>query len=268
MIDIGANLINGQFREDLDAVLGRARAAGVQQMLVTATSLAETEAVIALCKRHADLACTAGVHPHQAGETLAAHPDWLDALGDLARSEPVRAIGETGLDFYRNFSPRDAQLSVFEGQIKLAERLQLPLFVHDRDTDGAVHCTLKPFAPRLPGVVIHCFTGVQTDLGSYLDLGFFIGVTGWICDRRRGGGLRELIRQIPLERLLIETDAPFLLPHGSASPSQHKRRNEPCLLAFIAGYIADLLKIPEAELRARTAENARRLFNLPHPAGP
>ena len=262
MIDIGANLLNGQFHQDLDAVLARAWAAGLEHLIVTATNPEDAAAAIELCAAHDNLSCTAGVHPHHAGEVHATGGDWLEQIRALAANEQVCAIGETGLDFYRNFSPPAAQRAVFAAQVELAAELELPLFVHDRDSQGAVHDILIDRAERLPAVVIHCFTGSEEDLVRYLDAGFCIGVTGWVCDQRRGSRLRELVLKIPLERLLIETDAPFLLPHGAASPTAQKRRNEPCLLPFIAAYIAELLQVSTAEVADRTAANARRLFRL------
>lgn len=292
LVDIGANLLNGQFRDDLDAVLARARGAGLSHMMVTATNVADSAAAIDLCRGHADLSCTVGVHPHAAAKTLAEGGDWVARLRALAGQEQtwrsprptngrspgaridsgespaprsrkiVCAIGEAGLDFYRNFSPPADQRAVFDAQILLAAELDLPLFVHDRDSGGAVYDALMNHAGQLNGVVIHCFTGDEADLRRYLAAGFHIGVTGWVCDRRRGERLRGLIPQIPLDRLLIETDAPFLLPHGAASPTADKRRNEPCLLPFIAGAIAELLDMPASELARQTAANAKRLFGL------
>ncbi|MXW49780.1 MAG: hydrolase TatD [Gammaproteobacteria bacterium] len=292
MVDIGANLLNGQFRDDLDAVLARARGAGLSHMMVTATNVADSAAAIDLCRGHADLSCTVGVHPHAAAKTLAEGGDWVARVRALAGQEQtwrcprpkserspgarvdscespaprsrkiVCAIGEAGLDFYRNFSPPADQRAVFDAQILLAAELGLPLFVHDRDSGGAVYDALIKHAGQLNGVVIHCFTGDEADLRRYLAAGFHIGVTGWVCDRRRGERLRGLIPQIPVDRLLIETDAPFLLPHGAASPTADKRRNEPCLLPFIAGAIAELLDMPASELARQTAANAKRLFGL------
>ena len=262
LVDIGANLLNRQFRNDLDAVLARATSAGLGHIMVTATSVADSAAAIELCRGHADLSCTVGVHPHDAAKTLAAGGDWVARLRALAGQEPVCAIGEAGLDFHRNFSPPADQRTVFDAQVRLAAELGLPLFVHDRDSGGAVHDALMNQAGQLNGVVIHCFTGDEGDLKRYLAAGFHIGVTGWVCDRRRGERLRGLVPQIPLDRLLIETDAPFLLPHGAASPTADTRRNEPCLLPFIARYIAELLGMPASELGRQTAANARRLFGL------
>ena len=262
VIDIGANLLNGQFRGDLDEVLARAWAAGLQHLIVTATNPEDAAAAIKLCAAHEKLSCTAGVHPHHAGEVRTAGGDWLGRIRALAAAESVCAIGETGLDFHRNLSSPEAQRAVFAAQVELAAELRLPLFVHDRDSQGGVYDVLIDRAEELTGVVIHCFTGSERDLRLYLDAGFHIGVTGWVCDRRRGETLRRLVPQIPLDRLLVETDAPFLLPQGAASPSRHKRRNEPCLLPFIVEYVARLHGQPREEIAARTAANAQKLFRL------
>ena len=265
MIDVGANLLNRQFRGDLGAVLERARHAGVDNIVVTATTLDEAQSALELCARHPGLYCTAGVHPHLARE---AGDGWQARLRDLAGHRLVRAIGETGLDFNRNFSPPERQCSVFSDQVEIASELDMPLFVHDRDTDGAVFATLSGYRGVPQRVLIHCFTGTRADLERYLDAGYSIGITGWLCDGSRGEELRRLAPRIPLERLLIETDAPFLFPQGATPPAGRRRRNEPCLLPVIAERLAGLHGLPVEELVRHTTANARRLFGLdtsPHP---
>lgn len=263
MIDVGVNLLNRQFVDDLDDVLARARSTPIAFMLVTSTDLEDTAAAIGLSKQHDDLACTAGVHPHVAKDVP---PGWLERLKILAAAPEVVAIGETGLDFNRNFSPAELQRDVFLAQIELAAELALPLFVHDRDSDGAVAEMLAPFATDLNGVVAHCFTGTRKDLDRYLEAGYYIGITGWVCDTRRGEGLRELVPQIPLDKLLIETDAPFLLPHGATAPTANKRRNEPCLLPCIAAQIARLHDLDVGVIDTATSANAKRLFKIEEPS--
>ena len=258
MIDVGANLLNGQFCKDLDLVLARARDAGISHIIVTATTLDETQGALDLCARHDDLSCTAGVHPHMAGQVDAG---WQARLADLATHPAVRAIGETGLDFNRNFSPRAAQRRVFSAQVELAGELDMPLFVHDRDTDGAVFEELSRFRGQPDQVLIHCFTGHQADLERYLGAGHTIGITGWLCDESRGAELRRLAPRIPLDRLVIETDAPFLSPHG-ATPPGRRRRNEPCLLGVIARRLARLYGLPLEDVVQHTTANAKRLFRL------
>jgi len=267
MIDIGVNLLHSQFARDRDQVLDRARQAGVSDLLITATDITSSREAIDFAQIHS-LYCTAGVHPHDASSV----PEkFTDTLLELAAAEVVKAIGETGLDFNRNFSPPDIQRRVFDIQLNIAAALQKPVFVHDRDSDGAVFDLLSAHADHLNGVVVHCFTGTRGDLHKYLDAGFYIGITGWVSDPKRGGGLRALVPEIPLDRLLLETDAPFLLPHGITDwpppgvPARYKRRNEPMLLPVIAGWIAELYDLPVGRIIEASTDNARQLFQLAEP---
>jgi TatD DNase family protein len=271
MIDIGVNLLHPQFDSDRAAVVDRARAAGVTDMLITCTELSMVAAAIELCEEF-NLHCTAGVHPHDARE---ADTDLSDRLLHIANSPRVKAIGETGLDFNRNFSPQDVQRHVFDTQLQVARTCGLPVFVHDRDSGGGVYDLLATYTNDLAGVVVHCFTGTSQDLDRYLSLDCYIGITGWICDRKRGALLRSLISRIPLDNLLIETDAPFLLPHTTQSswhadnaPGISKRRNEPALLPLIAAQISFETQIPMEDIISHTSRNARRLFDLPSPDHP
>ena len=264
LFDIGVNLTSSQFRKDCDAVLERAKQAGVNHIMITATNIESSITAIALCEKY-DLLCTAGVHPHDAAEVP---QDWLTQLQSLVVRGPVRAVGETGLDFNRNFSPRAAQIDVFRAQIELAQQVDRPLFVHDRDSDGEVLRQLQD-AGALPATVIHCFTGTQADLDGYLAQGFYIGITGWITDLKRGQTLRELVKHIPLDRLLLETDAPFLRPANTPETfalnnqlgNKHKRRNEPALLPYVLDVVAEHRNEDRDEILKATTENANRLFD-------
>lgn len=257
-LDICVNLLNGQFKNDRDKVVEDACSAGVE-FLVTATDLSSTREAIAYCRTRG-LRCTAGVHPHDAG-TLPS--DWLEELASLAQHAEVCAIGETGLDFNRNYSPAAVQREVFAAQIELAQRLDKPLFVHDRDTNGEVLEMLLAAGP-LPPTTVHCFTGSADELRGFIAAGFFIGITGWIADQSRGGSLRELVAQIPGEQLLMETDAPFLRPHNAppASQSRLRRRNEPALLPYVCEAIAACREESAEELAAICRLNAQRAFRL------
>ncbi len=258
LFDICVNLMNGQFNADREAIIERAEAAGVMYQMITATCLESAREALAHTASPTRF-CTAGIHPHDIGS---ATPDWRTTLAKLAEHEHVRAIGETGLDFNRNYSPRDTQIEGFAHQIELARTLNKPLFVHDRESGGEVLNTLTQ-AGNLPNVVIHCFTGTREELFNYLDADFYIGVTGWVCDERRGHALRELVPHIPLERLMIETDAPFLRPHNApAGEGRTKRRNEPALLPYVLQQIASLYGLPEEEVANATTANARSFFGL------
>lgn len=262
VIDIGANLTHPVFQRDLDAVLDRAKRAGVRGVMVTGADLASSGAAARLAARHPDfLAATAGVHPHDAKDV---EPGWLDRLEALLAQPCVKAVGETGLDFNRNYSPREAQLAAFDAQIELAVRLAQPLFVHDRDSGGAVLERLLAHGPKPRQVVIHCFTGSALELEGYLSAGFLIGITGWICDERRGLELRELVRLIPAQQLMIETDAPFLLPR-TIEPKPTTRRNEPANLIWVARCIAEARDQSVTDLIATTTDNARGFFAFREP---
>ena len=259
MIDIGANLTNRAFAGDLDAVLERAWTSGVERIVVTGTDVDSSERAIELCARApARLFSTVGVHPHDSAGVTA---DWIDSLEHLARQRCVRAIGECGLDFDRNYSPQDVQRRVFDAQLALAGRLGLPVFVHDRDAGAAVGELLARHRSTLRDAIVHCFTGDTATLRAYLDLDCHIGITGWICDERRGLDLAAIAPRIPDERLLIETDAPFLLPR-TLTPRPANRRNEPAYLVWIARRLAEVRGQTVEHVCATTAANARRVFAI------
>ncbi len=260
LIDIGANLSHESFRHDLDAVIERAHAAGVAQIIVTGASEVESVAAREVASGYPGvLFATAGVHPHlarqwckQTGETIRA----------LAATTEVVALGETGLDFNRDFSPREQQSSAFEAQLELAAELGLPVFMHERDAHGRFVEILKPLRQRIGQAVLHCFTGTAEELDAYLDLGLHVGITGWICDERRGLHLRELAARIPLERLMLETDSPYLMPRD-LRPKPKTRRNEPMHLRHILETVAACRNMAPELLAEATTETARRFFNLP-----
>ena len=264
LIDIGANLTHESFQHDLQAVLERARTAGVERILVTGASRSGSVEAQQLAVEHPGfLYATAGLHPHHAHEYDAE----LDALlRSLLAHDEVLAVGETGLDYHRDFSPRDAQRFAFEQQLAIAMEVQKPLFLHQRDAHADFIAILDAVRERLPPVVVHCFTGERQELIDCLDRGFHIGITGWICDERRGLHLRELVRDIPAGRLMIETDAPYLLPRNMVPKPSH-RRNEPCFLPHIAAEVArDRGESPE-QLVAHTTATARAFFDLPATEG-
>ena len=260
MIDIGANLTNSVFTDDLGEVLNRAKREGVQHIVVTGTNIQESQYAIAVAAKHgAYLSATVGIHPHDADHVK---PGWLDTLEGLTSSPHVVAVGEMGLDFYRNHSERDAQRQVFEAQLDLAARIALPVFVHDRDTEGEVLAVLRRYAPTK--CVVHCFTGNSDELDGFIAEDFYIGVTGWICDERRGEGLRRLVDRIPIDRLLVETDAPYLLSR-TMSKILGTRRNEPAYLKFIIAELARFRRCPESVIRDASVENACRFFDIELP---
>ena len=235
LLDIGANLTHESFEHDLDAVLQRAQAQGVERMIVTGASREESQRASALARAYpGKLFATAGVHPHHAID----YDDATDTLlRTLAQDPLVRAVGETGLDYNRNYSPREMQLQVFERQLQIAADLHKPLFLHQRDAHHDFIALLRRYRNKVPAIVVHCFTDSGEALRDYLALDCHIGITGWICDERRGTHLRELVREIPANRLMLETDSPYLLPR-TVRPSPSRRRNEPMYLKHICEKIA------------------------------
>jgi TatD DNase family protein len=264
LVDIGLNLAHDSFDHDRDAVIRRAVEVGVTRMVITGSSLASTQAAIALVQRHPQqMRCTAGVHPHHATELDATE---LQAFQELARRPEVVAVGECGLDYFRNFSPREAQLQAFEQQLELAAQVRKPVFLHQRDAHEDFMAVMRKHRGRLTGGVAHCFTAGLEEARAYLDLGLYIGITGWICDERRGHHLREVVRHIPADRLLIETDAPYLLPRD-LQPKPQSRRNEPMYLPHVLAAIAEARQEPAARLAEITTSNALRLFGWHTEAG-
>lgn len=260
MFEIGINLTSNQFDKDRTQVVERAREAGLSGMLITGTSAQESVEAQILAADHPDFCwSTAGVHPHQAS-------GWDEhverSIRQLAALPQVVAIGECGLDFNRNFSPADQQEAAFTAQLALAKELQLPVFLHCRDAGERFAALLKPWLKDLPGGVVHCFTGTRHELELYLSLGLSIGITGWVCDERRGLELREMLPLIPAERLMLETDAPYLLPRDMENKPKN-RRNEPAFLPHIVNQVALWRGEDPQWLADITDDNARRLFALP-----
>ena len=266
LIDIGANLTHESFDHDRDAVLARARAAGVASMVVTGASREHSPKALALAQAHPGvLYATAGVHPHHATEYTEECD--VEMRGLLAHDEVV-AVGECGLDYFRDFSPRPAQRRAFERQLQIAvdtgrtPASKKPLFLHQRDAHADFVAMMRNFDGRLGAAVVHCFTGTREELFECLDNDWHIGITGWLCDERRGLHLRELVRHIPANRLMIETDAPYLLPR-TVKPAPSHRRNEPMYLAHIVAELARDRDEDVAVTAAATAATARAFFRLP-----
>ena len=259
LIDIGANLTHDSFDADRDAVLERAAAAGVRRIVVTGTSVTSSVQAGALCDaRPASLFATAGVHPHHAAD-FDAHTS--AALRSLLAAPQFVAVGECGLDFFRDYSPRDAQRRAFAGQLELAAEVGKPVFLHQRDAHDEFVAMLAPGRASLKGGVAHCFTGGPKELEAYLDLDLYVGITGWVCDERRGSELRAAVPLIPLDRLLVETDAPYLLPRD-LRPRPQTRRNEPQHVVHVIERLAALAQQPVEVVARATTANAERLFGL------
>ena len=260
LIDIGVNLTHRSFERDRDAVIARAAKAGVTTLIITGTSVPDSQRAAALARERAATSfATAGVHPHHAKD-CDAHT--IDTLRSLAAEPNVVAIGECGLDFNRDFSPRDVQERWFEAQLELAADVALPVFLHERDAADRMLAILGKHRGKLTGGVVHCFTGTAATVERYLALDLHIGITGWICDERRGASLVEAARSIPLDRMMIETDAPFLLPRTLGREAAKARRNEPAFLPEVVKALARATRRDELEIATETTRTARRFFGL------
>lgn len=259
LIDIGLNLGHDSFDHDREAVLASAKEAGVVQMIITGTSVDSSNKAAALAAEHpGTLYSTVGVHPHEAGHY---NIDTSSQLHRLSQLPHVVAIGETGLDYFRNYSSHEHQEQAFREQLELGVMTGLPVFLHEREAHRRFIDILTPFRPRLTNAVLHCFTGTREELFACLDLGLYIGITGWVCDERRGLELQKLLKDIPLDRLMLETDAPYLLPR-TIHPRPSSRRNEPAHLVWVLRKVAEVMHRQAEEIAGITTANARVFFNL------
>ncbi len=260
LVDIGINLAHESYDPDRAEVLARARAAGLVHLVVTGATLASSAAAADLAAAApAYLSATAGVHPHHAAEFTASE---VPLLRELVGRAGVRAVGECGLDYFRDLAPRAVQRRAFELQLGVAVDCGRSLFLHQRDAHEDFIAVLRSLGAALPPAVAHCFTGTRAEAEAYLEMGLHIGITGWACDERRGSHLLEVVRHIPAERLMLETDGPYLLPR-TLRPKPSHRRNEPAFLTEVCRVLAAARGEPEAALAAATTRTAARFFGLP-----
>jgi TatD DNase family protein len=259
MIDIGINLINSQFRNREEKVLQNAKDAGVEQIILTGTRFINSKKSLEIAKKHPNyLRTTIGIHPHYANEFK---ENTIGLLEELLKHPLTVAVGECGLDFDRNFSTREEQFFAFEQQIALAKKVKKPLFLHERSAHKEFVNVMKKHTDITSQSVVHCFTGSKEELKVYLDMGFYIGITGWVCDKKRGTDLREALQYAPIDRLMIETDAPFLLPKN-LKPMPKSRTNEPKYLGHIGKEIADILNVNEEVFFETVTNTTKRFFSL------
>ncbi|MBE6487463.1 MAG: hydrolase TatD [Methanosphaera stadtmanae] len=259
LIDIGINLMHKSYDKDRTDVVDEAKKVGVTQNIITGSSISSSRTAVEYASKYpGTLFATCGVHPHDA---KSCNENTIGILRDLASNDCVVAIGECGLDYNRNYSPQNIQRKWFEEQVKLAEELNMPLFLHDRESYDDFSKILRRHKEVSKRSVVHCFTGTKYEAEDYLDLGCYIGVTGWICDDRRNDELLKAIKVIPPEKLMIETDGPFLLPRDFESKPK-KNRNEPKYLPHILGRIAKEMNIDKQELAEQVTMNTRKFFNI------
>jgi len=257
--DIACNFTSDRFEKDLDEVIERAIANNITQFGLICSRLSDIDKLLEIYNRYSkDMFFTIGVHPHHANEM---NEEYLEKLKEIINNNNPHAIGETGLDFFRNLSTYEEQIFAFEEQIKIAIETNKPLFLHQRDSHHDFIKILRKYSSDIKKAVVHCFTGTQKQLDDYLELDCYIGVTGWICDAKRNVELRETIKNIPLERLMIETDCPYLIPKNLPEKPKNNR-NEPNNLNHIVAEISALINIDEDVLRDETFKNTLDFFTI------
>lgn len=257
-IDIGINLTNKQFYNEHDEIINRALDNGVEHMILTGTSVRGSKESAEIAEDYLDiLFSTAGIHPHDAKSF---NNESISELRKLLQQEHVISVGECGLDFDRDFSPRPVQEKCYKAQLELAIDVNKPLFLHERSAFKRFNDITDEYLSQLPETVVHCFTGTLDEAKIYLDKGFYLGFTGAISDEKRFKHLEDVIRYTPLDRMMIETDAPFMLPKNM--PRLQNRRNEPSFLPYVAQSIAHLKKMSISEVADETTEVARKFFRL------
>jgi len=258
LFDIACNFSSDRFEKDLNEVIKRAKDNNVTKFLLVSASLKDSEKVNNIYQDNKD-SCflTIGAHPHHANEFNSSSSAEMKRL--IEKYKP-HSVGETGLDFFRNISSYEEQVFAFEKQIQIAIETNLPLFLHQRDAHDDFLKIISKYKNDISKAVVHCFTGTQEELDDYLELGFHIGLTGWICDERRNVDLRKSLKNIPLDKLMIETDCPYLIPRNLNNKPKNNR-NEPAYLPHIANEIALLINLDKDKLIDITYKNSINFFS-------
>ena len=258
-IDIAVNLIGSKLEYQIETVIDEACAAAVEKQIIIGSNLDESAEVAVCCTKHPkNLYGTAGVHPHYANQWT---NNSAETLLMLLQHESIVAVGECGLDFNRNFSTADQQLNAFEAQLQIAAKTQMPIYMHCRDAHCEFTQLVKQYRPHLSKAVLHCFTGSRAELEDCLELDLYIGVTGWVCDERRGQSLAEAVKHIPDNRLMLETDSPYLLPR-TLKPKPKSSTNYPKYLPHIADTVANLRQQDKELLAKQCLDNTIDFFGL------
>lgn len=252
MFDIGANLTSSHFSDDLDSVLDESFEAGVKKICITSSNLQDVRNAKKITERNKNLYYSVGFHPHNAKDFKI---EFLKDMSIYLDDPKAICLGEMGLDFNRNFSSKEEQILCFESQLSLANSINKPLFLHQRDAHEEFLSILDNYKFNQK-LIVHCFTGNLSELEDYLKRDFYIGITGWVCDLKRGLDLRECINHIPQDKLLIETDSPYL------SPIKKIRRNEPKFLIDVAEEVARLRQQTKESIVKSSYENSLNFFNL------
>ena len=258
LIDIGANLTHPELYNQLDKIVENLQSANIKKVIITSSNLEDTKTALNIINLYPDLFYTTiGFHPHNAKDFSL---EDIDKIHEYGKDKKIVAIGECGLDYYREYSTKEQQIYCFEEQLSIAESLKLPLFLHERHAHKDFTKILKSHINKIKNCVVHCFTGTENELKVYLDMGCYIGITGWISDTNRGKHLHNLLEYIPEDRLMIETDAPYLIPHNL--PFKHNGINEPSFLNFVAQTIAECLNKDINVIKEVTYNNTKKFFSI------
>ena len=259
LADCCFNITHESFSDDIDEIMQKAEDHKVQYFFAPASKESEILKLLNFCENYDEkIYCSVGIHPHHASELK---PETITNLKTHLESKYVRAIGEVGLDYYRNFQSPEIQRKCFEAFAGLAIEQNYPLFLHHRDAFDDFYTIVKNIISEVPQSIVHCFTGSKNELKKFLDLGLYIGITGWICDPNRGQELREIVKYVPLDRMLIETDAPYLIPKDINSKPKNNR-NEPMYLEHILSVISNLINQDKKVVAQHTTKNFKNLFRL------
>ncbi len=256
IFDSHCHLDDKAYRKDIAGVIERAHQNGVMRMMTVGVNQKTAVRAVSLAEAHADLYASVGFHPHDASQC---HPAALDFLKALAQKPKVRAWGEIGLDYNRMYSPRKDQEKWFIRQLEIAAELNLPIIFHERDSNGRFLEILNVHLKKEQTGVIHCFSGNSNELQHYLELGFYIGITGILTLKTRGAGLRQMVPCIPADRLVVETDAPYLTP---APEKNHTRCNEPAFVKSVLLKLAEVRAEDPNQLAQTIWNNTNRLYRI------
>ncbi|HOK53722.1 MAG TPA: TatD family hydrolase [Armatimonadota bacterium] len=252
LFDTHVHLNDQSLIQDIDGVIARAEAEGVARMLCVGWDIDSSRRAVEIASRYRNIWASVGVHPHDAKSLDA---DSMAEIKDLAGKPKVVALGEIGLDFYRDLSPRPVQESAFRKQLAIAKELDLPVIIHDRDAGADIMRIILDEGPPAAGGVMHCFSEDADYALQAVELGFYIGIAGPVTFNK-SDALREVVRKVPEDRLLIETDAPYLTPE----PFRGRKPNEPSFVRFVAEKIAEVRKTDAETIAKITDANAERLF--------
>lgn len=258
IIDIGANLTHPQLYNQLKTIIEHINNSKTEKVIITSSNLMDTALAKEIISLYPDLFyTTVGYHPHNAKDY---DSSLYDKIINESNSKYVVAIGECGLDYYREYSSKEEQWTCFEAHLEIAKITKLPIFLHEREAHNDFIQFLKKYSESIKKKVVHCFTGNKSELKTYLDLGAYIGITGWISDPERGKHLLDLMKYIPEDRLMIETDAPYLIPKNI--PGNKKDINEPSYLEYVAETIAQCLNKNLDDIMISTRKNTRIFFSI------